>query len=125
MSTAKLIGILTNVFPIETSPKFSKKLFWLREPDSERYPNHWELELHQQDTSRLQGMAIGDRLECEVEIRGRKWAVRGEDKIFHTIKCVGIKVLSAIEVSAKYKPREKPGRENEDDRSRPQLDLPL
>lgn len=115
MSTIKLIGLLTKVFPIELSPKFTKKLFWITEPGTERYPNHWELELHQQDTGRLQGIEIGDRLECECEVKGRKWQVRGEDKIFLALKCVGIRVLEKLE-TGKYKA--KPGAE-------PQIDLPL
>lgn len=117
MATIKLIGLLTKVFPIELSPKFTKKLFWITEPGTERYPNHWELELHQQDTGRLQGIEIGDRLECECEVRGRKWAVKGEDRIFTSLKCVGIKMLQHLEtVPGKYKA--KPGAE-------PQPELPL
>lgn len=130
MSTAKLIGILTDVFPVETPhPNFKKKVFWLREPDTERYPQHWEIELHQEDTDRLKGVEIGDRLECEVECRGRKWHARGEDKIFTSLKCIGIKVLGkAITVPNKagsFKPITKPGRESDADRKDPQSTLPM
>lgn len=126
MSTIKLVGILTDVFPVETRPNFSKKVFWLREPDTERFPNHWEIELHTQDIGRLQGIAIGDRLECECEVRGRKWNARGKDKVFVSLKCIGLRILSKLEtVPGKFKAKTKAGREADDDRAKPQIDLPL
>lgn len=126
MSSIKLVGILTDVFPAETKPNFSKKVFWLKEPGTERNPNHWEIELHGRDIDELKGKAIGDRLECEVEVRGRKWENRGQDKIFISLKCIGMRVLEKLEtVPGKYIPKGKPGRESDADRAKPQMDLPL
>lgn len=41
---------------------------------------------------------IGDRLECEVEIRGKKYTNRSRsESIFISLKCVGIKLLGRID----------------------------
>lgn len=96
--TVKLTGLLTDVFPPETTPSFSKRVFWLKEPDTERYPQHWQIELHQDDGKRITDFEIGDRLECEVEIRGKKYTNRSRsESIFISLKCVGIKLLGRID----------------------------
>lgn len=111
MPTIKLTGVITDIFPVETFPNFSKRVFWLKEPDTERYPQHWSLELHTADIDRLKGMDIGDRLECEVEVRGRKYVRRGEEVIAMSLRCVGIRMLAKLDApgfKAKPKPPEKP-----------------
>lgn len=121
----KLQGILTDVFPVETTPKFSKKVFWIKQPDTERYPNHWELELHSPDIDRLKGIKVGDRLECEVEVRGRKFKRRaGGEGIFTTLKCLGILVLEKLDAPG-FTAKKKTGREHDDDRKKEQGELPL
>lgn len=120
----KLIGQLTDVFAPETKPNFSKKEFWIKQPDTERHPQHWKLELHGDDIKALNGKKVGDWLECEVEIRGRKFKRRdgsGED-IFITLKCVGMRTLEALEVPG-FKAKVKPGREADEDRKKAQGDL--
>jgi len=109
--TIKLTGIVSEIFPVETRPTFSKKVFWLTEPDVLRYPNTWEIELHGTNTGRLAGIKVGDRLEVEVEVHGRKWQNTGKAKVFMSLKCVGLKVIDQIETTYKSTPREKPGRE--------------
>lgn len=121
MATIKLVGILTDVFPVEIFTNFTKKVFWLKEPDIERYPQHWAIELHGNDVERLKGIATGDRLECFCEIRGKKFNRRnGEEDIITTIKCIGITVLKPIETvpnkAGKFTPKDKPGRESDSDR---------
>lgn len=126
MATIKLIGILTDVFPVETTPTFSKKVFWIKQPATERYPNHWALELHQGETGRLKGFEIGDVLECEVEIRGKKWRKNnGEEVILTSLKCVGIELKKKIDVEpGKFIPKEKPGRDTGHDKpAAPELPL--
>lgn len=121
----KLTGILTDVFPVESTEKFSKKVFWLKQPDTERYPQHWELELHTADIDRLKGIKLGDRLECEVEIRGRKFKRRaGGEGIFTTLKCTGILILDKLEAPG-FTAKKKAGREHDDDRKQEQGELPL
>ncbi len=118
----KLQGILTDVFPIETTANFTKRVFWLKEPGTERYPQHWELELHGEDVSRTNKVKIGDRLECDVEVRGRKWKSRdGKEKIYTSLKCIGMKLLEKIEVTESYKSK---GHDKDVD-NKPQPELPL
>lgn len=115
-----LTGILTDVFPVETTPNFSKKVFWIKQPDTERYPQHWSLELHGKDVDRLKNLKVGDRIKCEVEIRGRKYKKRtGGEDIFITLKCNGIELLDKLEVPG-FKAKAKPGREHDDDRQNAQ-----
>jgi len=97
MPTVKLTGILTDIFPIETRSNFTKRSFWLKEPDTERYPQHWEIELHNADVERLKGMESGDRLEVEVEIRGHKYTDRAHNnRVFVSLKCIGLRVVSKL-----------------------------
>lgn len=96
-TNAFLTGIVTDIFAVETRPNFSKRVFWLKEPDRERHPQHWELELHQQDIERLKGIQIGDTIKCEVEVRGVKWKKRdGTEKLFNALKVVGIELLDQL-----------------------------
>jgi hypothetical protein len=123
--TVKLTGILTDVFPVEHTTNFAKKVFWLKEPDTSRYPQHWAIQLHNKDTDNLKGINVGDVLECEVEIRGKKFRHGlSEEKIFISLKCIGIRVLDKLEAE-QYQPRTKPGRESDSDRQQPQTRLPL
>lgn len=111
MNTIKLIGILTDIFHVETFDKFEKRVFWLKQSDAERYPQHWQLELHNQDVDQLNGMQTGDTLECEVEIRGKKYSkYKDHESIMVTLKCVGIRVVKKLDLSKnvgawKSKPR--------------------
>lgn len=94
MQTIKMTGIVTDVFPLELKGNdFSKRVFWLKEPDREQYPQHWELELHNDDTKRIDRLDVGLKVECEVELRGRKWDNGEKAKIFHTLKCVGFRPI--------------------------------
>lgn len=113
MPTIKLTGYLTDVFPVETHPNFAKKVFWLKEPDTERYPNHWELELHQNDVTHINRFEIGDKLECEVEVRGRQYIRRTNEKVISvSLKCIGIELLHRVDMSkasaiGRFKPTKK------------------
>lgn len=124
--TAKLTGILTDVFPVETFPNgFVKKIFWLKQPDRERYPQHWSIELHNEDTKQLNRVAIGDRLEVEVEIRGRKYFKRDRSEgIVVSLVCVGMRILDKLDTApnaaGNYVQKVKPGRESDADRQGPQ-----
>lgn len=129
MAVVRLIGVLTDVFPPEFFSNFTKKVFWLKEPDTERYPQQWQLELHQNDIDRLKGIAIGDRLECEVEIRGKKWSSSRGEGVTNTLRCIGILVISRSETVAgslgSYIPKTKAGREADKDRPKQQGELSL
>lgn len=90
MITAKLIGILTEKFPAEVKPNFTKRLFWVKEPDTERYPQQWEVELHNDDCRRLDDFNVGDPVEVDVEIKGRKYTSGGAARIYNALKGVGM-----------------------------------
>lgn len=110
---AKLVGLITDIFPTETpNPNFVKRVFWVKQPDTERHPQHWEVELHGDDCKRLEGFKIGDKVEVEVEIRGRKWTnPNRSEKIFTSLKATGLLLLNRAEIApgpvSGYKPRKK------------------
>ncbi len=123
--TIKLTGILTDVFPVETRPNFSKQVFWLKEPDTERYPQHWEIELHNEDIRRMT-FESGDVLEVEVEIRGRKWEKPGRrESIFMSLKCVGLKRTVAIGKVSGYTPMKKGDRDADPNAHDAEQELPF
>lgn len=116
MSTVKLIGILTDVFPVQPiTDYFSKKVFWVKQPGTERNPQHWEFELHNDDTGRLKGIEIGDIVEAEVEPRGKKYYTRDrQERILTTLKCVGLQVVKKLETTpGKFIPKKQPNREKD------------
>lgn len=93
----KLTGILTDIFPTETFPSgFAKRVFWLKQPDTERYPQQWEIELHGQDITQIDRYEVGDRLEAEVEVRGKKWVKTGRQGIVLSLKCIGIRLIEKL-----------------------------
>lgn len=101
---AILVGILTDVFPVEIKQNFTKRVFWLKEPGTERYPQHWEIELHGSDVDQIMKVKIGDSLEVEVEPRGRQWTGRNnEKKIFTSLKCTGLKLVTELKTTGGYK----------------------
>jgi hypothetical protein len=92
--TSKLIGFITDIFPVETKPNFAKQIVWIKQPDTERYPQHWQVEVHNSDIDRLRHFKRGQKVEAEVEIRGRKWTKQsGEESIMTTLKLVGMAVI--------------------------------
>lgn len=98
----KLTGFLTDVFRTETpTPNFSKRVFWLKQPDTERNPQHWQIELHQQDVREIEKYQIGDTIECEVEVRGKKWTNKSrEETIFLSLRCIGLRLIKRVDPAA-------------------------
>lgn len=126
--TIKLTGILTDVFPVENFASFSKRPFWVKQPDTEQYPQHWELELHTRDIDRLKGIFSGSLIECEVAIKGKQFDRRngGGKGVINTLQCIGIKVIKPMERTPPgFKPKPQPGRQADKDRIDPQGDIPF
>ncbi len=89
----KLMGIITDIFPTETFPSgFAKRVFWLKQPDSERYPEHWKVELQRQDVEQLNRYQVGDHVTAEVEVRGKKWDKAGRQDIILSLHCIGLEL---------------------------------
>jgi len=124
-NTVKLIGILTDVFPIETTPHMSKRVIWVKEPDTERYPQHWEIELQGADTRIPNSLTIGDKLEVEVAVRGRKYTKRDRSTaIFTYLKLEGCKLIERLKMDrTTYQP--KPGSHDDQVSRDPQAKLGL
>lgn len=91
----KLTGTLTDKFPVETpTPNFSKQVLWVKQPDTERYPQHWQIEVHNDDIKHLSKINVFHVVECEVEVRGRQFTNRsGQKQIMTTLKLIGIKIV--------------------------------
>lgn len=95
MNSIKMRGILTDKFPQkQVSDRLITRAFWIKEPDTERYPQHWELELHNDECRRIDEFKEGDQLEAEVELRGRKYDKGNRVTIFNSLKCIGLKKLA-------------------------------
>lgn len=92
--TAKLVGFITDIFPVETKPNFSKQVLWIKQPDTERYPQHWQVEAHNNDIDRLRHFKKNQKVEAEVEIRGHKYINKqGHQTIMTSLKLVGMAVI--------------------------------
>lgn len=124
-NTTKIKGILTDVFPVETRPSFSKRVIWIKEPDTERYPQHWEVELHGADIRAAEKLKIGDSIEMEVEVRGRQYKRRdGSKAIFLTLKANSLELKDRLNTTnTGYKA--KPGSHDDKVESRKDPELPL
>lgn len=102
--TVKIQGLLSDVFPAETFGNFTKRVFWLKEPDTLSNPQHYQLEVHGEDVRRLDQFSIADKVECEVELRGKKFHKQGRDFVINTLKCVGILLKERLDAPG-FKPK--------------------
>lgn len=94
---AKLTGYITDIFPTETFQSgFAKRVFWLKQPDTERYPEHWKVELHRADVDQLNRFQVGDLVTAEVEVRGKKWERNNQQDIVLSLKCVGLELKERL-----------------------------
>lgn len=83
-----LIGYVTDIFPAEQiTPQFKKRILWLKEPDTEKYPEHWQVECTQDACSLLDKVKHGDFIRAHVNVRGKKYSKGGKDSIFNTLVC--------------------------------------
>lgn len=79
-------GYITDIFNSETYGNFEKRIFWLQEPASNQYPNHYELQMWQGDCNLLDKFNDGDFVECQVDLRGKHYSKNGKDSVFNTLK---------------------------------------
>ena len=53
----------------------------------EQYPQHIQLEFHQEKTDLLNEIGIGDLVKVSINLRGREWVnPQGETKYFNTLQ---------------------------------------
>jgi len=91
-----LQGILTDKFPQQPlTQTLVKRVFWLKEPDTEAQPQHWELELFNAECRRLDAFQVGDYLHAEVEVRGRRYEKQGKQNVYNSLKCLGLRKVGA------------------------------
>lgn len=89
--TSKLSGVITDIFRPEFIGNFTKRVFWLKQSDRERYPQHWSVELWGEDCKELERYQIGDEVDVDVEIRGKYWQKGDRESVFNTLKVIGMK----------------------------------
>jgi hypothetical protein len=89
--TIKRISATQNV-----SDKFSKREFVVMVAD-DKYPQYIQLEMHQDNCSKLDGLAEGQDVACEINLRGREWtSPAGEVKYFNTLVCWKIEAVGGV-----------------------------
>ena len=70
---------------VKVSDKFSKREFVIQ--TEEQYPQQIQLQLSQDKCSLLDSFTLGQVVEVDYNLRGRKWTnPQGEDKYFNTIE---------------------------------------
>ena len=90
--TIELTGIVTDIFPIETYSGFKKRRFWIRQPTSEKYPQHWGLEVRTNQLNLLDSIKVDDEVMCTVNLLGKVAKNReGVKIVINTLQCWKLK----------------------------------
>ena len=78
-------GILQEVFEaVQVSEKFKKRMFILNTAGD--YPNELEFQLSQNNCGLIDAFGIGQEINVQFNLRGRKWdSPQGETKYFNTL----------------------------------------
>lgn len=85
----ELKGIITDIFPVGVvgANGFKKRVFWLKQDDTEKYPQHWQIELHQASITLLDKIIPGDKVTCSINIRGRYYKNNHKAGVINTLQC--------------------------------------
>jgi hypothetical protein len=83
-----LTGVITDIFPAEIYGGFEKRVVWVKQTD--RYPEHWALEMWQGDGNVLDKFKIGQEVICVVDIKGRQNNKSGKSFVINTLRCTKI-----------------------------------
>ena len=78
-------GVLQEVFEaVKVSEKFTKRMFILNTAGD--YPQEIEFQLSQNNCGLIDAFGIGQEINVNYNLRGRKWTnPQGEDKYFNTL----------------------------------------
>jgi hypothetical protein len=89
--TIKRISETQNV-----TDKFSKREFVVMVQDG-THQQYIQLEMHQDNCSKLDGLTEGQDVACEINLRGREWtSPTGEVKYFNTLVCWKIEAVGGV-----------------------------
>jgi len=86
MSKVILTGRISAIFAAEIFGSFEKRKFWLEETEG-KYPQTWELEVHQGTCNLMDNYHKGQMVSCHVDVRGRFWEKGGKSGVMNTLKC--------------------------------------
>lgn len=102
-----LTGIVAKINKTqEISASFKKREFVIE--TSDKYPQKILLEVTNDNVNMLDNLAVGDVVECGINIRGREWTnPQGEVKYFNSINCWTMKLLDDERSNeGSFKPKE-------------------
>lgn len=85
----------------EISDEFKKREFAIEISD-DRYPQTCLFQLAQDKCRQLDGVGIGDVVDVDFDLRGREWTSpkTGEVKVFNTLDCWRLKVITRSQTPA-------------------------
>lgn len=93
----KITGTIEQIFETQqVTDTFKKREFVLMVADNPQYPEHIKLEFIQDKVSILDSYAIGDNVDVEFNLKGRKWTnEKNETKYFNTLQAWKINKITA------------------------------
>ena len=70
----QLSGVIEEIFDThEYSEKFRKREFVLEHAPNPQWPEHLKLEFINAKTDLLDQYKVGDNVDCDINLKGRKW----------------------------------------------------
>lgn len=86
MNSAKFIGTIVTIFPVETFGNFEKRVVWVLD-SSGKFPNTYAVEFWQNDVNMMDSYRAGDNVEMSIDVRGNHWKKNGKEGVINTLKC--------------------------------------
>ena len=92
-----LTGLIHTIFPEESytgqsGKTFRKTIVWLSEMNVAN-PNIWSIEFWNDDAQSLRGYSMGNKVNINIAVLGRKGSKTGQEYVFNTIRGVKIQKL--------------------------------
>ena len=86
--TMKVTGTLVEIFKsVQVTEKFQKREFVLEYTPNPKYPELVKFEIVQDKCAQLDDFKVGDVVDVEFDLRGRKWTDKqGEVRYFTTVQ---------------------------------------
>ena len=114
----KISGKIIEIFDtVAVSEKFKRRAFVLEFAKNPKYPEVVQFELNQDKCKLIDGISIGDEVEVEFDVSGRKWVdPKGVAKYFNTLKAWKIQRLGGAQSNS---PSDKTANSNETEEAYP------